>query len=368
MPTTCATPASINSMIVSMIEEVNCGEMPGTGAWIHLPIQEGTAMTLAKNFERSAVITPTRQGGRQIGGTSSTEGTIITPVTLDPGVILLIEAAIGGTFTLDVAKAGLVFRTFTIEFRYLTAPPTGYTYERFLGCVINTMTIDLPTTGGATANFGILGRSMQVAATASALDDTAPFPTGIPMAGSADASEAFINAVPLIGLASATINTTNNAETKFAVGSSSADHVTLGDFDATADLTIYYRGPEQTNHYIAEDRVDIRIRLANSAGETMDFRLPEAVFTTADKGNDGPSMTEAITAFGELDAFEGTKLTVDRGTAVTEMAREGGPVQPGQRQQYPGQVPGQYPGQPPQYPGQPPPQRRQESALGEDRA
>ena len=321
MPTTCATPASINSMIVAIIEEVDCGELPDTGAWTFLPIQEGTSMSLTKNFERSAIINPTRQGGKQIGGTSSTEGTIITPVTLDSGVLMLIQGAIGGTFATGVAKAGASFRTFSVEFRYLTSPPSGYTIERFLGSVINTMAIDLPTTGGGTINFGIIGQKMEINPGASAITDPLPatYPNKVPMAGSADASAAFINAVPLVGLASATINTTNNAEVKYAVGSPFADHVVVGDFDVTADLTIYYRGPEQTTRFVDEERVDITLTLANTVkptAETLSFRLPEAVYTTADKGNDGPSMTETMAAFGENDAFEGTKLVVTRAPAT----------------------------------------------------
>ena len=67
-----ADPALISNLQVSYVVESTRGTTPTINSgnkMINIPIIQGSRASLNKNFERSNVLRPDRQGGQQIGGT-----------------------------------------------------------------------------------------------------------------------------------------------------------------------------------------------------------------------------------------------------------------------------------------------------------
>lgn len=303
-----ANPAQITTVRVAICELNASEQLPSPPAFRTLPVIRGTQGSLQRQFERSSVLRSDRQGGTQIGGSRFGQGTIVVPVANDPGVRMLMEGLLGGAFSSNTLKAGATLKKYQIEFRYRDGAG-NYFHEKFEKCIITEATIEFPTGGGAQISFSFLANDVALD-TLDTSDATYSGPSiAIQHAGSVDASDFLDDSTPIPGGESATIQITNNAAIKFAVGSGLADHVSIGDFDATADFSIYKRDATLLGHYINGTNRKLTFKTAQ-ASETCSFILYSAKLTQATKGESDATVIEQFSAFAEYSDTDGSKFGI----------------------------------------------------------
>lgn len=93
-------PVASNARIqISIIAEVTRGVTPATPAFKDLPIQEGSFFQANRNYERSGLKRPNRQGGKQVGGTKDAQGGLTLSLVNEDSVKDLFESGVSGAFT-----------------------------------------------------------------------------------------------------------------------------------------------------------------------------------------------------------------------------------------------------------------------------
>lgn len=321
------SPGQERQMQVAMaIEECPGQILAGTTTLAIVPILPGSTGQPIKNFQRSDIIRPDRQGGKQVGGTRSASGSLAVPVANELSIYGILAAAMGGSFTNVPGgpfsfHAGPNVKTLHLQYRY-TLGDGSFLYDEFLGVVINTARIDIPTEGGARITFDWLG--IDDSATPGLTAYTQPANAN-PMAGSVAGTQITWGGAALTGAETATITINNNAALKNALGQATADHIGYGDFDADAAFSVYLRANTLRADFDAEARKALAIKLVESGvpAHTVEFVLTNAVLTGIPKGTSGPTVTQQCTAFAEVDtSATPTKMMVNVATGPTLLAGE----------------------------------------------
>lgn len=93
------TVASSSRVQISIIAEVTRGTTPANPAYKELPIHEGSFFQANRQFERSGIKRPNRQGGKQVGGTKDAQGGITLSLVNEASIKDVLESAISGAFT-----------------------------------------------------------------------------------------------------------------------------------------------------------------------------------------------------------------------------------------------------------------------------
>ena len=219
------------------------------------------------------------------------------------------------------AKAGATRKFFTHEVAYLDT--AAVTYEYFRGDEVNTWTLQVPTSGEATMEFGMIGllgkitetqfdRSNNQSGTTTVGTGTFAEPTtNVSFAGSVSGSGLLRGAVATPDIESFSVSVNNNRAAKFAVGQQTAAFIEQGDFDAEIQMSLYFTDKSEIEDYLGGKRTSLEITLADqSKGDKMIIEFPNVVFTQNSKGLSGQTISQQCTAFAENSAVHDTKMRV----------------------------------------------------------
>lgn len=249
-------------------------------------------------------ITDLRHGNVSVGGDINVE--------LSHGALNdFLEAALGGSWTADVLKAGTAFKSFTME--------RGFTdidqYLVFKGVVLNTLAINIATNAIAKATFGVLGASASAAAGASI--DTSG---GLTPIGTAEPYDGFTGAINEGGNAIAIVTAlefslANGAEQAFVIGSNESPEIALGRSNITGQITAYFEDAALLNKFIDETISSIDVTLTRGS-DTLKFDLPSIKYTGGDIPVDGEGPRLITLPFQALrDDTEESNIVITRSAA-----------------------------------------------------
>lgn len=206
--------------------------------------------------------------------------------------------------------AGTVRKFFTHEVAYLDVTPVVFEY--FRGMEVNTLTLNVPTSGEITSEMAMVGISGEItneefigAGTRTAAASVAPF------AGSVTGSRLDRGGEFSPEIETLTISVNNNRAAKFAVGQAYAALVDEGDFDVEMTFGLYFTDLSVQQQYLAGTRTSLELQAVDQeVGNILAIELPNIVFTAAPRGLSGNTVIQNMTAFAEESSTYGSKARV----------------------------------------------------------
>ena len=94
-----ADPASVSRVQIAIIPEVTRGTTPASPAFRELPVHEGSFFQANRQFERSGIKRPNRQGGKQVGGSKDATGGLTLSLVNEDSIKDLLESSLSGVLT-----------------------------------------------------------------------------------------------------------------------------------------------------------------------------------------------------------------------------------------------------------------------------
>lgn len=290
---------------MGFVAESAFGVTPATPVFKNLR-HTGTSLALTKEAIQSAELRSDRQISDYRGGNRSVAGDISAELsfgTFDD----LIEAALCGSWSADVLKAGVERRSFTIERHFADIGER----HRYTGCEINTLALSVAPNAVVTATFGILGSDYSIGtspltgATYEPATTTSPFDsfTGTIKEGGQD----------IAVVTSLELSLENGMEAMFVVGSNKTLEPSIGRSNLTGTLTAYFESKALLEKFINEDDSSLEFSLVDLDGNSYVFTLPRIRYTGGQPDVSGEgAITLSMPFQALLDPVSGTNIEIER--------------------------------------------------------
>ena len=242
--------------------------------------------------------------------------TVLTGITLS-GTALVAEGPIASCTVAVVGKKTYVptsshtDKSFSIEHYYSDLVQS----ELFTGCKIDTVAINLPPTGMATVDFGIVGKNITTASSAYYTSPTAATSTGIVAA---------INGAVLVGgtqqatITGLSLNIANGVSGDPVVGSNSVPELFRGKVNVTGQFTAYFDSVTARDAFINETEISLIVALTTGSADDADFiafALPRIKLGSGAK-NDGEAGLIGTYSFTALYNSAGGAATTSEQSAL----------------------------------------------------
>lgn len=270
---------------VYFVKETISGTTPSTPALTVFRATQNSLDLKISTLESSelrsdAEVSDLRLGTRSVEGTLSAE---LTFGTFDD----LIAAALRSTWTADKLTAGVLRQSFTIIDHQADIPVGDGQYTIYRGCEINSMSFKVSAEGITTIEFGIVGRTMEIAnalptgATITAATTTAP------MDGFSGSLLEGGKAVSVVTEVDLTVE--NGIESRYAVGSKTPIAPSSKRRTVSGTLNTYFEDNTYRKKFINETESNISFDLLdpNSATKKYTIKVPRLKFTEAPRSVDG---------------------------------------------------------------------------------
>lgn len=217
-------------------------------------------------------------------GARSVEGTVTGEMsfgTFDD----LIAAALRGEWQDNVLKGGIVRQSFTFVDYNADLPSGKYTIYR--GCEVNSMTFSLSAENMTTVEFGIVGRSMEIAESLPAGASIKARTTSSPMDGFSGRlleGGQEISVITEIGL-----TVENDITPRFVVGSKFSIEPSAGRRAVTGTANVYFLDNKLRKKYLDEVETSIKFDLIDPSNPQQKYtvEIPRVKFTEAPRPIDG---------------------------------------------------------------------------------
>ena len=290
---------------LAAIAEVTYGTTPTTPAFTTLR-HNSCNIGLSKDAVESEEIRGDRQitcfrhGNKSVGG--DIEGELVYG-EYDS----LIEAALCGTWSTDVLKAGTTRRSFTVErtFQDITQ------YMRYTGCEVNTMSISIAPNSMIGVSFGFIGKDQSIAQTGiasstySTLTDTCQF----------DSFTATINegGSPIALVTEMEVTLENGIEPQFVVGSSTTLRPSIGRCNVTGSITVYLEDQAMLTKFQNETESSLDITMTDPDGNTFQIEIPKLKYNSGQPDVSGEgSVTVSMDFQAIYDSVDASNIVITR--------------------------------------------------------
>lgn len=290
---------------LAAIAEVTYGTTPTTPAFTSLR-HNSCNIGLSKDAVESEEIRGDRQitcfrhGNKSVGG--DIEGELVYG-EYDS----LIEAALCGTWSTDVLKAGTTRRSFTVErtFQDITQ------FMRYTGCEVNTMSISIAPNSMIGVSFGFIGKDQSIAQTAiasstySTLTDTCQF----------DSFTATINegGSPIALVTEMEVTLENGIEPQFVVGSSTTLRPSIGRCNVTGSITVYLEDQAMLTKFQNETESSLDITMTDPDGNTFQIEIPKLKYNSGQPDVSGEgSVTVSMDFQAIYDSVDASNIVITR--------------------------------------------------------
>lgn len=262
----------------------------GIAANVVTVTQRGACGTTAATHTDTTTVIP----GRQI--------TAVTATVLTFGNDTVVsESSISTTFSSNasVCTTGTTRSFFTVEEKYsdITA------YRTFKGVEVNTMQLQVPTSGEVDADFNVVGLSYTGAQEASA---TYTATAGRkPASGSTTSSALYVDGAAFVScLENLTFNLGNQRAPKFGVGSPSACLVEEGPRTHELSFQAYLTGLTEIVKFNAETRFALGITVSSPDLDLYGFNWGSLLYTGAPFQVSGQTVSQNLTARAEYNTTD----------------------------------------------------------------
>lgn len=258
--------------------------------------------TLTSNALRADRMIPfTRTGTNKISGDIGFE---LLAGEYDP----LLAAALAGTWTDNVLKAGKTVTSFTFERAFTDIARYGV----FTGCFMNSLSLSIKPGALITGSFGIIGLSCTygdapLSETPAASSGTAPF-------------DSFTGTLKEGGLAIAVVtgidlSLENGLEPQYAVGSRDAVAVRWGRSSLTGTLSAFFTDSTLLRKFMEETAASLELTLTHGESSYV-ISIPNITYTGAENAASGDDMIQLSMPFAaSLDETLGTNIQITRSLA-----------------------------------------------------
>lgn len=224
----------------------------------------------------------------------------------------LMEAALGGTWTTNVLKNGIVNRSFLFEKGFLDVGQ----FVQLRGCVVDAMDIDLSARAISKISFGFKGAqatisAASVAGTLTAATTATPITSGAKITG----MELNTNWAGL-KVKSFKLSVKNNLRSREEVQSNATSDPGRGVQDVTATAEIYFTNAAVYNQFLANSSVAFTVNVgdADTAAKYIIF-MPKVKVTAADQqvGGVDTDVMQTVSLRALYDATTGAHIRITRG-------------------------------------------------------
>ena len=289
------------------VAESTYGTTPSTPAWTPLP-HTGTTLALTKDGIESEKLRGDRQVEDFRHGNKSISGDITGELEYAAFDDML-EAALCGSWSTDVLKAGTTRRSFTFERKFgdLATPE----YHRYTGCEVNALSISVSPNAMVTTTFGIIGKDLttntsQVASSVYSSDvGNSPFDS---FTGSITEGGVSIGVVTALEL-----SLENGIEPLFAVGSQTTNRPSIGKSRLTGTLTTYFESKALYDKFINETSSSIALTLTDLDGNDYLIELGNVKYNSGQPDVSGEgAVTIALEFVGLYDDTDQSNIVITR--------------------------------------------------------
>lgn len=217
----------------------------------------------------------------------------------------LLAAALFGSWTTNVLKAGTTYKSFTMERRFTDISQ----YQVFTGVMIDSMSLNITPNGMITGSFGLVGMGTSISGTS--LGSPAAAAANSPFDGFGGSLEE--GGVSIAAISAITLELQNSLDPFFALGSDSAVGINAGRCQVSGTVSAAFQNTTLLNKFIAETESSLSIGLSDPLGNDLTILLPRIKYS----GGDIPAQNEGrivmnmpFTAL--LDSVTGTNIQITR--------------------------------------------------------
>jgi hypothetical protein len=185
----------------------------------------------------------------------------------------LLEGLMMGTWATDVLKNGSTRKSFTFEKTFEIGANDAYI--RYIGCLINTLEMNISAKEIVKTNFGVMGRggssgsSIISGATYTAAGTDSVFNA------SAHVGELTVSGMsPTPVIRALTLNINNNLREQPKVGALDLAGVGLGRFEVTGSMEVYFEDLAIYNAIHNNDTLGLKVTIGPSAGTRYTIEIP----------------------------------------------------------------------------------------------
>ena len=321
-------PISADLVQIAIVEEATAGTTPATPTFLVLPIT-GESLTGNASTALSNTLNSNRQTSDSFLNSLDVSGSLEFEFSKSPALTLLFESAMGSDTVVSTTNRDLYVgneqKTFTVEKRFEDASDPGvYLYHRFVGCVANTLTLNMTAGSEMTGSVGIIGETMT---TATAIISGATYPAvtqDVFRAPDVDsividnAANTLETTLSTSCITDTTININNNYRGIQCLGTLGNAEVVIGTFECSYSQTIFFGHSQLMDDFLAQVQLDEIITIGD---DTTDNHY---VFTTTNgkaasnqvlAGGTGSDVVNAVTINWLYDSTAGTPTTLQIHTA-----------------------------------------------------
>lgn len=291
---------------LAYIAEVTYGTTPATPAFTVIR-HTACSLGLSKDAVESDEIrgdrhrTQFRHGNKQVGGSVDTE-------LIYGEYDILLQAALCGTWSTGVLKAGTTRRSFTFERKFDDITQ----YIRYKGCEVAGFNLKISPNKMIELSFDIVGQDQDALAGSaiagssySSLSSTAQF----------DSFNAAITegGSPIAIITEAEIKLENGIEPQFVIGSATTLRPAIGRSLVSGSLTAYFEDATLVNKFINETESALSITFTDPAGKTLQFAVGALKYTSGqpDVGGEG-SVTISMDFEAYYDTADASNIVITR--------------------------------------------------------
>jgi hypothetical protein len=224
----------------------------------------------------------------------------------------MLEAALCGTWTTDVLKAGTTRRSFTFERKFgdLATPE----YHRYTGCEVNSMALSVSPNAMVGLTFSVIGKDLttnttQVASSTYSADaGNSPFDSFTGSINEGGSSIATVTALEM--------TLENGIEPLFSVGSQTTNRPAIGKSRVTGTLTTYFESKALYEKFLNETSSNIALTLTDLAGNDYLIELGNVKYNSGQPDVSGEgAITIAMEFVGLYDSSDASNIVITRTAA-----------------------------------------------------
>lgn len=257
---------------IAYVAEVTPGTTPGTPAMKRLRYT-GTTLNLTKDaltseeMRADRQITDLRHGNKRVGGDISFE---LSYGAFDDWL----ESALQAPWATNVLKAGTTKKFFSVERRFADVSQ----YLRYLGVIVNTMSLIIRPNALVTGSFGVIGINMGPPSS-TALGVPTDVATNPPYDSFSGAL--LEGGISIANITSIDINLDNGMDPAFVIGSPLAAEIFSGRSNLTGTISAFFENTTLLNKFLNETETSISLTLEGVGGD-LNINIPRLKYSGGD--------------------------------------------------------------------------------------
>lgn len=277
-----------DEMRLAYIAETAWGTTPATPAFTKLR-NTGESFKVVRNKGKSTELDPSRNVKdmvTQSGGASGGFNFELSYGTYDN----LLESLFHAAWANNVLKNGRTPKSFTFEKGFYKGQTSGadvYSFFRYLGMEVNSMSLAISANAFITGSFDFLGKGGSVSDTiitgATYLDGT----TAKIMSASHDVGTITLGSLTSPQITAVNLTVNNNLAGAGVVGSVDYAQIRPGKCDVSGDCSVYFEDESLYEAYLNDDSAAITLNLGSTTLQKYTLTLPKVIFSDGDVAASG---------------------------------------------------------------------------------